>query len=100
MSDYRQSPLWKSAFTEQDDGLNDQRKSLDTAYGDFRGRVTFLAGEIHKNMPDLTVHDISHIDALWWVASEVAGDGYPLNPAEAFVLGGVSRWHRRNSCVA
>ncbi|MGA9567248.1 MAG: ATP-binding protein, partial [Candidatus Korobacteraceae bacterium] len=35
-----------------------------------------------------TDHSISHIDALWDTASLVCGDDFPLNPAEAFVLGG------------
>lgn len=100
MSDYRQSPLWKSAFTERDDDLKVQREKLAAAFGEFHERVSLLAGEIHKDMPNLTVHDISHIDALWWVASEIAGDGYPLNPAEAFVLGGAFLLHDAAHCVA
>jgi hypothetical protein len=100
MSDYRQSPLWKSAFAERDDGFNDQREKLAAAFAEFRERVSYLAGEIHKDMRDLTVHDISHIDALWWVASEIAGDDYPLNPAEAFVLGGAFLLHDAAHCVA
>ncbi|MFW9088101.1 HD domain-containing protein, partial [Pseudomonas sp. P2758] len=51
-------------------------------------------------MPSLTVHDITHIDALWWTASEVAGSDYPLNPAEAFVLGGAFLLHDSAHCIA
>lgn len=100
MSDYRQSTLWKTAFLEHDDGLKEQRNKLATAYDEFRERVKSLVGQIHKDMPDLTVHDISHIDALWWTASEIAGEGYPLNPAEAFVLGGAFLLHDAAHCIA
>lgn len=98
MNDYRRAPLWQSAFAEQNDGLQDQRTKLVTAYAECRERVSLLVGQIHKDMPDLTVHDISHIDALWWIASEIAGEGYPLNPAEAFVLGGAFLLHDAAHC--
>ncbi|MFG1342925.1 HD domain-containing protein [Xanthobacter autotrophicus] len=35
----------------------------------------------------MTVHDISHLDALWDTASSVAEGAINVNPAEAFVLG-------------
>ncbi|MEV0910122.1 HD domain-containing protein [Streptomyces hokutonensis] len=38
-------------------------------------------------MPDFTVHDISHVDALWETADLVCGRQVTLNPAEAYVLG-------------
>ena len=38
-------------------------------------------------MPDFTVHDVSHVDALWETADLVCGDEVTLNPAEAYVLG-------------
>jgi hypothetical protein len=100
MSDYQLSPLWKKAFFHQDDGWNTQRDVLVTAYTEFRKRVSLLVRQIHKDMPDLTVHDITHVDALWWTASEIAGLDYPLNPAEAFVLGGAFLLHDAAHCMA
>jgi len=100
MSDYKKSALWNKAFTPCDDGLNDSRNKLATAYEAFRERVQLLVGLIHKDMPDLTLHDITHIDALWQTASEIAGDDYPLNPAEAFVLGGAFLLHDAAHCIA
>ncbi|WP_443592670.1 HD domain-containing protein [Aliihoeflea aestuarii] len=35
----------------------------------------------------MTVHDISHLDALWDTASSVSEGAVNVNPAEAFVLG-------------
>jgi len=100
MSDYKKSALWNKAFTPCDDGLNDSRNKLATAYEAFRERVKLLVRQIHEDMPDLTVHDITHIDALWQTASEIAGDDYPLNPAEAFVLGGAFLLHDAAHCIA
>jgi hypothetical protein len=52
-----------------------------------------LADEIKRSYPTLTVHGISHLDALWDATETVAGDTYPINPAEAFVLGGAFLVH-------
>lgn len=59
----------------------------------FRERSSVLAGEIHRDLADFTVHDISHIDALWELADTIAGPDYLLTPTEAFVLGGAFLVH-------
>jgi hypothetical protein len=46
-----------------------------------------LAGEISQDLKHFTVHDITHIDALWQTADLIVGDDYPFTPTEAFVLG-------------
>ncbi|MDY0280479.1 MAG: ATP-binding protein [Salinivirgaceae bacterium] len=46
-----------------------------------------LVSRIAGDLPGLTVHDISHLDALWDTASSVAEGAVNVNPAEAFVLG-------------
>ncbi len=38
-------------------------------------------------MKGYTVHDVSHLDALWEMADLIAGPDFQLNPAEAFVFG-------------
>lgn len=100
MENYQQSPLWCQAFNEASDGFDKQRTMLVSAFTDFRDRVSMLVAQIHKDMPSLTVHDITHIDALWWTASEIAGPDYCLNPAEAFVLGGAFLLHDSAHCIA
>ena len=100
MDDYQQSSLWKQAFSNREDGLDEQRNFLISAFTEFRKRVSLLVAQIHKDMPSLTVHDITHIDALWWTASEISGPDYPLNPAEAFVLGGAFLLHDAGHCIA
>ncbi len=65
-----------------------------------RSRAEKLVSLIAKDIPELTVHDISHLDALWETASLIAGEDYPLNPAEAFVLGGAIMLHDAAMCLA
>ncbi len=88
-----QFPLWQRTLADQSDTLDPQREILRQAFLSFRDRTSQLVGEIGGLLPGLTVHDITHIDALWRVASEIAGPDYPLNPAEAFVLGGAFLLH-------
>lgn len=85
--------LWKRTLADQPDNFNPQREILRQAFLSFRERTAQLVGEISQILPGLTVHDITHLDALWRVADEIAGPDYPLNPAEAFVLGGAFLLH-------
>ena len=100
MEHYKTTSLWKNAFAEQGDGFDEQRDKIVFAYSDFRERVSKLLGLIHSDLPSLTVHDITHVDKLWDVGSEIAGPDYPLNPAEAFVLGGAFLLHDAAHCRA
>lgn len=100
MNEYEKSNLWKNAFTHSDDGFDNQRDILAQAYRDFRGRVELLLKQIQSELPSLTLHDITHVDALWRIASEIAGHDYPLNPAEALVLGGAFLLHDAAHCRA
>lgn len=59
----------------------------------FRERAATLANEIHCVLPDLTVHDITHLDALWEIADLICGNDYKITPSEAFVLGGAILLH-------
>lgn len=97
---YMQTTLWQAAFSHQSDGLDQQRTMLSQAYESFRDRVSLLLAQIQRELPTLTLHDITHIDALWRVASEIAGPEFQLNPAEAFVLGGAFLMHDAAHCRA
>jgi hypothetical protein len=65
-----------------------------------RERAKTLVGEISSDMRDYTVHDITHLDALWGIASEIVGPDYRLSPTEAFVLGGGFLMHDAGMCLA
>lgn len=86
-------PLWKRTLAIQNDENEAQRTRLRESFLRFRDRVKHLVGEIAGLLPDLTVHDITHLDELWRVAGTIAGDDYPINPAEAYVLGGAFLLH-------
>lgn len=98
--EYERTTLWQRAFALQSDGLDPQRQKLVLAYNDFRNRVAILLTHIQRDLPSLTLHDITHVDALWRIASEIAGPEFPLNPAEAFVLGGAFLLHDAAHCRA
>lgn len=100
MGTYQQTALWQIAFAARNDGFDPQRQTIVEAYKAFRERVALLLQQIQRELPALTLHDITHVDALWRVASEIAGKDYVLNPAEALVLGGAFLLHDAAHCRA
>jgi hypothetical protein len=87
--------LWRSTLAQrgENDEFKDPRERLRAAYLSFRTRGAFLAGEIARDLPDYTVHDISHLDALWHMGDLIAGPTINLTPSEAFVFGGAVLIH-------
>ncbi len=100
MHEFESTTLWQRTLARRDDAEEPQREKLRQAFLAFRDRVALLIAHIKTELPDLTLHDITHVDALWRVASEVIGDDYPINPAEAFVLGGAFLLHDAAHCRA
>lgn len=91
---YKQTSLWRQTLEPRPGCPHDDLRSrLAGAYEAFRERAGALTNEIHALLPNLTVHNVDHLDALWDVASAIAGDDYPLSPLEAFVLGGAILTH-------
>lgn len=88
------SKLWKRTLAEREtDPFAGQRGRLRNAFVVFRERASLLATEIRRDIPDLTVHDLTHLDALWEIASLLTGDDFPFSPTEGFVLGGAFLLH-------
>ena len=58
-----------------------------------RDKVIPLVGRISHDMQHMTVHDISHLDALWEMGSIIVEDSFALNPPEAFVFGASALIH-------
>ena len=95
------SSLWKSSLGgHKRDAHDHERTYLRAQYLAMREKVEVLVRGIQTDMPWLTVHDITHLDALWEMASLASGRGYPLNPAEAFVLGGAILLHDSAMTIA
>lgn len=90
MNRFENTKLWQESLGVQIESELESkpRAKLRQALEEFRERAGMLAGEISRDLPDFTVHDISHIDALWEMADLIAGKEYTLTPAESFVLGG------------
>ena len=102
MRSFESTGLWKStlaARTATDDN-SEVRDRLRSAYLGFRERAALLAAEIARDLPDYTVHDISHIDALWGLADLIAGPLAEFTPTEAFVLGGAFLIHDLGNALA
>ena len=95
-TDAERSVLWRHAFG--DEGRNASVARLATSLRGIRERVRQLASRIAGSLPELTIHDVSHLDALWDVASTVAGPDYPLNPLEAYVFGASVLLHDAGLC--
>jgi Histidine kinase-, DNA gyrase B-, and HSP90-like ATPase len=87
--DFEKTSIWQRTLAERgtDDPDNAARSRLRNAFLQTRSRVEPLVAQIGKELPQLTVHNISHLDALWEVADVVAGSEYAISPPEAFVLG-------------
>lgn len=41
-----------------------------------------MVEQISRDLPDFTVHDEDHLDALWLLAETIGGDEIHFNPAE------------------
>lgn len=86
--DFRQTWLWRQAFlTPRSDSTTEEQDFFRTQYLSIRERAAQLVSQIAVDLPGMTVHDVSHLDALWDTASSVAEGAVNVNPAEAFVLG-------------
>ncbi len=78
--------LWQTAFGTDADATDEQRY-LRSRLLDARDLVIPVVRRIAQDIPGLTVHDISHLDSLWDLASVVSEPSLSLNAAEGFVFG-------------
>jgi hypothetical protein len=94
MPDFTQTRIWQRTLGPGGDQKDSAAKEiLRSAYNNFRSRAAALAGEIQRDLPDFTVHDVTHLDALWEMADIVVESEYPITPTEAFILGGAFLIH-------
>ena len=88
--------LWERTLAPIEDGqpLVEQEKGrLREAFFSFRDRAAELVSHIARELPEFTVHDVTHLDALWEMADVVVGQDYFLSPAEGFIFGGAVLLH-------
>ena len=55
------------------DSHSAERERLRVAFARLREHSATIASEIARDLPDFTVHDISHLDALWHTADLILG---------------------------
>lgn len=79
----QQTSLWKRTLGSDDEDVKPLRES----FLDARENAAFLLDKIRPDFPNLTIHDITHVDSLWTVADAIIGEDYPINPLEGYVLG-------------
>lgn len=88
MPTYDRTNTWQRALAAKvDDPNSKERERLRVAFEAVRSRAIPLGEAIAKDLPDYTIHDVTHSDALWEYADLITGLNYELTPCEAFVLG-------------
>ncbi|TAN17946.1 MAG: ATPase, partial [Rhizobiaceae bacterium] len=91
---FKQTALWKAAFENaRADAAPEEQVRLTACYEAMRARASALVAKIAGDLPHMTIHDVTHLDALWEMASIATGENFDLNPAEAFVFGGAILLH-------
>ena len=89
------SSLWRRTFAEGND-LDIAR--LVVSLRRARDHVRQLTSRIAVSLPSLTIHDLSHLDALWNVAETIAGEDFTLNPLEGYLFGSAVLLHDAALC--
>jgi hypothetical protein len=100
---YHSTKLWKNTLSVQNGNDPDAlyREKLRGSYLDMRDAAQSLVSLIPQDCKGLTVHDVTHLDALWEMADLLSGnDPSFLNPAEAYVFGGAILLHDAAMSVA
>lgn len=91
---YQGTRLWNESLgVGRDEAYSEERGRFRSAYHSFRERAALLAAEIPQDLRDYTVHDATHLDALWELADLIAGPEISISPVEGFVLGGAFLIH-------
>jgi hypothetical protein len=100
-SNFQQTWLWRHAFVHvSSEASSEEQAYFSDRYLAMREKVGRLLTLIPVSMPDLTVHDMTHLDALWEMASMAAEGAITINPAEAFVFGAAILLHDAALSVA
>jgi hypothetical protein len=94
--EYKSTGLWMRSMGAEHCDSDESIIQLRACYASFRDSQ--LTAQISRALPDLTIHDATHLDALWETADLIAGANYPLNPLEGFVFGGAILLHDAALC--
>ena len=89
------SRIWARSFGKESSNRSVERLVVSLRVA--RERIKLITDRISSTLPGLTLHDVTHMDALWEVADVIAGDEFKLNPLEAYVFGCAVLFH--DSCL-
>jgi hypothetical protein len=72
MNNFKETSLWKMAFeSEQAKAHQSSVEALISSFTRARDNARALVSEISIDLPNYTVHDIEHLDALWEIGSRL-----------------------------
>lgn len=95
----KSTSLWINAFENQELArYSDDTTRLKNELIRMREKVSALVTKIGQILPGLTVHDTTHLDALWKTAETISGKNYELNPLETFIFGSAVLLHDTAMC--
>lgn len=97
---FERTALWRSAFAEPRRNRVGNSSFFANHLRDLRDKARVLIDRIRSDMPYLTVHDLTHLDALWEIGSTIAGASYVVTPAEGYVFGAAVLLHDAAMCLA
>jgi hypothetical protein len=93
--------LWQLAFDHsRSDSSPEEQAFFRSHLENMRDRVRPLVARIATDIPEFTVHDETHLDALWETASLIGPPAVTLNPPEAFVFGAAVLLHDAGMTLA
>jgi hypothetical protein len=91
--------IWQNTLAERiQDDHKAEREILRSAFRSLRENTAHLVNRIAYTLPELTIHDISHLDALWETASLIVGENFEITPLEGFALGSAFLLHDSALC--
>jgi hypothetical protein len=95
---FERTQLWSRTLAVHSDHFAVERARLRTSYLSLRKNVGFVVSRVAAFVPQLTQHEISHLDGLWEAADVIVGDEFPINPLEAYVFGAAVLLHDAGLC--
>lgn len=101
MATFEQTNIWlRTMAAGADATINQQIERLKSSYRSFWKNAILLSREIQRDVPNLTLHDEAHFDALWNRVDQIAGPDLAFTPMELFVLGGAILLHDNANSLA
>lgn len=101
MAGYENTNIWTRAMSDGPQIAEAAAKErLRVAYRQFWQNAVTLSQQIQKDVPNLTLHDEAHFEALWERADQILGENYALTPLEVFVFGGAILLHDSANSIA